>query len=92
VSDAIPNSIAPLTIENTIQAYNETLRFEMLHRIELSEIRTDRRKAIAFLRRCKKPRKREALEQKIRDSVTGSIENEAEVYELKDQLKFLMEY
>jgi hypothetical protein len=92
VSEATPNSIAPLTTESTIQAYNETLRFEMLHRIELSEIRTDHRKAIAFLRRCKKPRRREALEQKIRDSVTGSIENEAEVYELKDQLKFLMEY
>jgi hypothetical protein len=64
----------------------------MLHTIKLSQIRTDLRKAIAFLRRCKKPRRRKALEQKLRESVTGGIENEAEIYALRDQLKFLIEF
>jgi hypothetical protein len=64
----------------------------MLHTTKLLRIRTDCHKAIAFLCRCKKLRRCEALKQKLRESVTGSIENEAEIYALQDQLKFLIEY
>jgi hypothetical protein len=68
------------------------LRLKQLHEDNIELMHTNRRKDVAFLRRCKKPRVREELERRLRESVTASIEDEAELHSLRKELKFRLGY